>query len=521
MAKDQIPPSGTESNTGSTAPNPNATQTPVPETKQATASAGETEKFTWAQPLADKLVEGIKTGTANITEAINKANMNTDCCDGIKDILQTGVKVELTSPGSGFNDKERIEETWDAIEQSKLDFSRVLKVIDNIIDPPVASLTSGVAPGSIAPTSMLLNSQAYSILKFAIEQAVKTNLGFPDASTALPPSTVRGALPYYERVLSELNAFFNTSGSAYANTFFRTRLNGIRSELIWSYWHEEGMLVQTMNAIALRFQNIGLGGRDPLANFELDSLRPIANILWGYVQDAQHRLSIVRRNYEYQSQYGIRLIGKAAPDLLPVTSRSNFIAAFHNLLYKCSQYYREVDNLTIRADAFPVLNALREVNLLLTEGMHNQFNDLSLTARIEMMIEQWILGRKEIKEFLRGKAMVIYDEPWMGVVDTMKALQGWPSTSIKLYHELAEFGEDILLSVRYTMWSQINNDQVAGLWANRFRAAIQRYIYSYQAVTGIDITAENVNNTAGKSIMPALLIQQRYQRERMAKVQYR
>src|SRR5262245_31807403 len=27
-------------------------------------------------------------------------------------------------------------------------------------------------------------------------------------------------------------------------------------ELIWSYWHEEGMLVQTLNAISRRFQNI-------------------------------------------------------------------------------------------------------------------------------------------------------------------------------------------------------------------------------------------------------------------------
>ena len=27
-------------------------------------------------------------------------------------------------------------------------------------------------------------------------------------------------------------------------------------ELIWSYWHEEGMLVQTMNAITRRFQNV-------------------------------------------------------------------------------------------------------------------------------------------------------------------------------------------------------------------------------------------------------------------------
>ena len=26
-------------------------------------------------------------------------------------------------------------------------------------------------------------------------------------------------------------------------------------ELIWSYWHEEGMLAQTLNAILARFQN--------------------------------------------------------------------------------------------------------------------------------------------------------------------------------------------------------------------------------------------------------------------------
>ena len=27
-------------------------------------------------------------------------------------------------------------------------------------------------------------------------------------------------------------------------------------ELIWSYWQEEGMLVQTLNAISRRFQNL-------------------------------------------------------------------------------------------------------------------------------------------------------------------------------------------------------------------------------------------------------------------------
>ena len=40
-------------------------------------------------------------------------------------------------------------------------------------------------------------------------------------------------------------------------------------ELIWSYWNEEGMLVQTMNVITRRFQNMrGPLANDPLANIE-------------------------------------------------------------------------------------------------------------------------------------------------------------------------------------------------------------------------------------------------------------
>ena len=40
-------------------------------------------------------------------------------------------------------------------------------------------------------------------------------------------------------------------------------------ELIWSYWHEEGMLAQSVNAISRRFQNSARRApRDPLAHFE-------------------------------------------------------------------------------------------------------------------------------------------------------------------------------------------------------------------------------------------------------------
>ena len=73
-------------------------------------------------------------------------------------------------------------------------------------------------------------------------------------------------------------------------------------ELIWSYWNEEGMLVQTMNAITRRFQNMrGPLANDPLANLEVDPLRPLNNLIWGWVQDEQHRLSVVRAQLRIRS----------------------------------------------------------------------------------------------------------------------------------------------------------------------------------------------------------------------------
>src|SRR5262249_33787751 len=145
-------------------------------------------------------------------------------------------------------------------------------------------------------------------------------------------------------------------------------------ELIWSYWHEEGMLVQSLNAINLRFQNRrGMNERDPLAHLELDPLRPLNNLLWGYIQDEQHRLTLIRRAYEYDHHYGLTLDGKAVGKLRPADSRSKFIEAFHNLLHVCGAFFKEDDDTMVIADGFPVLNTLKEVHLLLTQGQHNQF----------------------------------------------------------------------------------------------------------------------------------------------------
>ncbi len=279
-------------------------------------------------------------------------------------------------------------------------------------------------------------------------------------------------------------------------------------ELIWSYWHEEGMLVQTMNAIARRFQNVRANGRDPLANLEIDPLRPLNNILWGYVQDEQHRLSVVRRNYEYDHHYGLRLEGKVVQRMQAADSRSRFLEAFHNLLRLCAVFFKQDDDTTVKADAFPVLNALKEVHLILSQGAHNQFGDLPSTARIEMLMQQWMLARPEFREFLPTRIMTAYPEPWMDRVDAMKKLQGWTDTSVLHFRNLAMFGEQILLTIRWGHWSDVQEPLQAFNWARLLRPQIQGYSHAYRAVTGVDLTGE-MSDTRVDATLPSVLLQRR------------
>ncbi len=289
-------------------------------------------------------------------------------------------------------------------------------------------------------------------------------------------------------------------------------------ELIWSYWHEEAMLVQTMNAISRRFQNIrGPGERDPLAHLELDPLRPLNNLLWGYVQDEQHRLSVLRRAYEYDHHYGISLVGKAVGALRPADSRSKFLEGFHNLLHLCTIFYQQDDDTTVIADGFPLLNALREVHLELSRGAHNQFGDLPSTARQEMLMQQWLLARPEFREFLPTRVMATYPEAWMGPVDAMKQLQGWLPTSVLHFYYLAVYGEQILLGIRYGAWNDPNAQRDwAANWARFWRNEIQGYIHAYRAVTGVDLSAEATDSQrAGERyLQPAVHLSRQLEQRR-------
>jgi hypothetical protein len=283
-------------------------------------------------------------------------------------------------------------------------------------------------------------------------------------------------------------------------------------ELIWSYWHEEGMLAQTMNAIAMRFQNQSSLRNDPLAELELDPLRPLNNLIWGFVQDENNRLTVRRRALEYDHQYGFKIQGRAVPYFRSADSRSKFIESFHNLLYRTALFYREDADTTVVADAFPLLNALKDVHMILAEGAHNQYGDLPWTARAEMLTQQWMLARPEMKEFLRGRYMVPYQEPWMGAVDAMKRLMGWGDVTVSHFNELAVDGERILLSIRFGDWSDLNNiEQQARNWARYWKPEIQRYLHGYLAVTGVDLMADitDTRDAAIRYTQPSQLLQQR------------
>ena len=272
---------------------------------------------------------------------------------------------------------------------------------------------------------------------------------------------------------------------------------------------EQGMLHQSMQALALRFQNRSTPGHEALANLEIDPLRGVSNLLWGYIQDEGSRLSVQRRAYEYLHEYGLQLTGRAVPQLMPADNRPEFLRAFHDLLSTALAFYQADDDTTVQTDGFPVVNALRNLHLILAEGAHNQYGDLPWTARAEMLIQQWILARPEMFMFLHGRVMVPYPEAWMDRVDVLRQTLGWGTTSITHFRDLAVFGEQILLSVRWDMWSVIHDGNSGADWARTWRTQIQTYAHAYKAVTDVDLGLPSamVEARADRYVQPAAYLE--------------
>ncbi len=474
------------------------------------------------EEIIKQITDEISNLLSDITELIN--DFFEDLFEGDSEFEVESASdipsVKLSAPGIEHSDDT---EFWDYIKTKRLDFTAYKNLIDDILCTNVSPTTgNGVLSRDFDKTGSKVRSpfigiQEYNVLKFATEAYMLTQFGIDPGELTQYLSGFE-ELPYYRTIIERLDDYRDQMDGLDADSecksLWEERLqNPFLIELLWSYWMEQGMLVQTLNLISLRFQNMrGRRDVDAISRFNTDPLRPLSHIIWGYVQDEQHRLSMTRRVYEYDHEYGLVLTGRAIPPLRPVDSRSKFLAAFHNLLNSCTLYYKDVDDMTRRADGFPILNNLKEVHLLLAEGNHNAYGNLTWTARQEMLMQQYILARNEMREFMGGRIMVPYPENWMDRVDTMKDIQGWGSTSISYFYELAIYGEQILLSCRYGNWSDVGlTSNNASNWAIAFRDSIQRYIHAYRVVTGIDLSSDILQSQDRLSIQPSYFIQQRSQ----------
>ena len=282
-------------------------------------------------------------------------------------------------------------------------------------------------------------------------------------------------------------------------------------ELIWNYWLEEAMLVQTLNLILARFQNRIVPGYASLARFDVSPLVGLQELLYDFVDDDSHRMTLRRRAIQYLYEYGFQLIGRAVPSHdLAVERRSAFLGAFHEVLHQALHFYKEQDDMTVAADPFPLYQALREAHLVLSYGSHNQYGQMARRARAEFLVMQYLLARPQMREFLGGRPMTPYTEPWQDRLDTMKSLQpGWPQTSVMHFHDLATMGEILVLSIRLGSWADdgVGADEARD-WAVGFRQPIQRYVAAYRAATGVDLFR------TPDATMPSVLLQRRADEQR-------
>lgn len=415
-------------------------------------------------------------------------------------------------------EKKPSEGLWDAIKRYRINFNELKTFVDDVLCKP--GWGTGVSNFDKERDRYRLpfvNVDQYSLVKYAIDAYMRHALRLKDGDAG---SYTLNPLPYYAGLKNSLAELLGTkyeSRDTDCIKFREGKRNGfIAIELIWSYWTEQAMLVQAMNAVSLRYQNIrGLHPIEPMIRFDTSPLLPLSDILWGYIQDEQHRTTLHRRTFEYQHAYNLNLIGKAVPRQVGVDNRSRFLSTFHNLLHQAALFYKEYDDKTRNADAFNLLIALRDVHLLLTEGNHNAYYNMTYTTRHEMLTMQYLFSQPEMQVFLGGRPMMPV-EPHVGVLDTIKTVQGWDPMGTMHYYDLANTGEQLLLSIRFGDWNEgIYTTADAGNWAIAFRDRISTYINAYRNVTMIDLSADSLRSSLEEhALQPSLLIQRRMQLNR-------
>jgi hypothetical protein len=91
----------------------------------------------------------------------------------------------------------------------------------------------------------------------------------------------------------------------------------------------------------------------------------------------------------------------------------------------------------------------------------------------------------------------------MDRVDVVKSLMNWTDTNVTHFRDLGTFGEQLLLTVRYGLWTDTIEPAQAKNWARYWRSEIQGYIHAYRAATGVDL------RQSADATMPGILLQRR------------
>ena len=118
-----------------------------------------------------------------------------------------------------------------------------------------------------------------------------------------------------------------------------------------------------------------------------------------------------------------------------------------------------------------------------------------------MLVQQWLMARPDMRDFLGARPMVPLAESWMPQVDVLKRATGWYDANITHFHDMAVYGEQVLLSVRYGDWVDVTDPNQASNWARYWRPEIQTYIHAYRAATGADLTVEPVSGETPSSLL--------------------
>jgi hypothetical protein len=312
-----------------------------------------------------------------------------------------------------------------------------------------------------------------------------------------------GELPYIDRVVKA--AYPSLDGKSIGLDALRSRV--FRQPLFLELWHEmcleHGMLMRTMAAISARFQNIYISGEnDGLSNYESSPLRHLSDFFWGWIEHEPMRLNANRRIQEYKHHYGPCALDGAVSGVQAADVRTAFPDAFMNLMSLCEAFYKEDNQTTVIADAFPVLFGLRQVHQILAMGAGNTAPQLTFAARVETLMTQLMLAQPELRAFLRVREMVPYDEAWQASVDAMIDLQGWQEPSTTQHNDCAKFGEQILLSIRLADWT-VGDEANARNWLRQNREAVRRFMYAQRAISPVDLAGAGGWQAPRPALTPA------------------